>query len=553
MVLTRSARSASLARRRPASTIRGLVEQCVLALGSAGLLLAAFPNFTQWWLAWCALVPWLVLLRRCRGWMAFAWSYGIGLVFFLASTSWLTHVTVGGWLLLGAYLALFFAAFGWVASHVVGLATVDGAADHGVTASADASLVIVPAAWVAFEFLRSHAFSGFGWNLLAYSQTPWRDILQIAEVTGAWGLSFLIVLVNVGLANLITRGIRMGTRIRHAIVVATCLLLAVWYGTVRIPQLQDGARVRVAVVQGNIPQAQKWDATYQRAIQERYSRLTDIAADSEPDLIVWPETSVPGTLDREPELEDWLLGISRRVRRPLVVGVPLTAPPASSGEFTNSALFVHGAGTSVARYDKLHLVPFGEFVPFARWFPWLRQVLPPIGDFVPGGESTVFTLTGSQGNPLAFGVLICFEDIFPGIARRFVQNGAQLLLNITNDAWFGPTAAAYQHAQATTLRAVELRVPIARAANTGWSGCIDATGAWVGRVSRSTDGKELFVMGTQTCDLILPATQSLYRRWGDWFAGLCLLATVLWVLLQRVAKSYSVASHDDTQKFQNSF
>jgi len=136
----------------------------------------------------------------------------------------------------------------------------------------------------------------------------------------------------------------------------------------------------------------------------------------------------------------------------------------------------------------------------------------------------------TPNSELRFSTLICFEDLFPELARRFVQRGAQLLLVITNDAWFGPTAAAYQHAQASTFRAVELRVPVARAANTGWSGCIDSSGHWIGSV-RGAQGTELFIEGTHTCDLPLGPGESVYRRWGDWFAGLCLVVTVLWNLL----------------------
>ena len=174
-----------------------------------------------------------------------------------------------------------------------------------------------------------------------------------------------------------------------------------------------------------------------------------------------------------------------------------------------------------------------------------RVILPLIGDFSPGHEYTVFTTPvasselrvptrnsqlATRNSQLQFSVLICFEDIFPSLARRFVQEGAQLLLVITNDAWFGPSAAAYQHAQASMFRAVELRVPIARAANTGWSGCIDPAGRRIGSV-RDPQGRELFVEGTYTCDLPLGSGQSLYRRWGDWFAGLCLLVTIIWNFL----------------------
>ena len=215
--------------------------------------------------------------------------------------------------------------------------------------------------------------------------------------------------------------------------------------------------------------------------------------------------------------------------------------PIGSRPRSEATALVSASGALVDRYDKMHLVPLGEFIPFERHAPWLRRILPPIGEFVPGTNYTVFHLgsrlkaQGSREEPaslqpsassleLPFSVLICFEDLFPDLARRFVQRGARLLFVITNDAWFGPTAAAHQHLQASVFRAVELRVPVARAANTGWSGCIDSTGWVVGRV-RDEGGRSLFVPGTHTCDLFLGTARSPYVRWGDWFPLLCLVLT----------------------------
>ena len=185
---------------------------------------------------------------------------------------------------------------------------------------------------------------------------------------------------------------------------------------------------------------------------------------------------------------------------------------------TNSAALVDATGAIVGRYDKMHLVPFGEFVPFESTLPWLRTILPPIGDFVPGRDHTVFELDSR----LRFSVLVCFEDVFPSVARDFVRRGARMLVTITNDAWFGNTAAAYQHAQASTFRAVELGVPMVRAANTGWSGFIDANGRWLKSV-RSAEGQELFVEGVAVCPINPEDSTTWYARWGDWFAWGCVL------------------------------
>jgi len=504
-----------------------------LALTSAALLVLSFPSFNQPWCAWIALAPWLVLLRGCSPRAAFGWSWLIGFLFFLGSIWWLVYVTVVGWFVLCAYLALFFGAFGWIAWRV-----------SSCQLSAVSCQLILPAAWVALEYARSHLLTGFGWNLLAYSQTPWTTVIQIADVAGAWGVSFLIVLVNAALAAALQPRGPHRTRWAGLIFASVSLVAAVGYGMWRIPRMRDSKAVRVALVQGNIPTAVKWDAAFQEEILARYESLTNVAAATRPDLIVWPETAVPGYLGFDEALTQRMLSLSQDAQHPLLVGSPTPVISPEVLSLANSAILID-EGTLAARYDKLHLVPFGEFIPFERTFPWLRNVLPPIGDFIPGHSYTVFQIRNAEfgmrnsysalrtpHSALAFSVLICFEDIFPDLARRFVQEGARLLLVITNDAWFGPTAAAYQHAQASTFRAIELRVPIARAANTGWSGCIDPAGRWIGSV-QDAEHRELFVAGTHTCEVPLSSATSVYRRWGDWFALLCLVATLGWFLGRR--------------------
>lgn len=490
----------------------------VLALSSAVLLIASFPSFNQPWAAWIALVPWLLLLRCVRGRAAFWWSWLVGFLFFLGSIWWLTHVTIVGWIILCAYLAVYFGLFGWLA--------------HRIARDAPrVAIVGVPALWTALEFARSHLLSGFGWNLLAYSQTSWRTVIQLADVTGAWGLSSLIVLVNVAVAAWFDAGQWTGRRMRWSwTLCAACgVLCAVAYGAWRLARVTEpSSAVQIAVVQGNIPQEQKWDEAFAETILAHYEGLTRRAAVGQVDLIVWPETSVPGYFGLEEALTQRVMRLASAVERPLLLGAPYLKYNLQGPQVLNRATLLDASGVPAASYDKLHLVPFGEFVPAERLLPWLRKILPPIGDFTPGTAYTVFHVP-----LLKFSVLICFEDIFPSLARRFVREGAELLVVITNDAWFGPTAAAYQHAQASAFRAVELRVPVVRAANTGWSGCIDATGAWGERV-RAGDGRELFVEGLATCRVTLSTASSLYRRWGDWFAWLCVALVMLNIVMLNI-------------------
>jgi len=452
-------------------------------------------------------------------------------------------VTVIGWIILSAYLALFFGAFG--------VFTRTG----GFPIASVYQLLSVPAIWVSLEWIRSHILSGLGWNLLAYSQASWLPVIQLAEVTGALGISFLIVLVNVAIADLVAARGSGKLVVQHVIVAGITLLAVVSYGFIRLPLVMSDKplnTIRISVVQGNIPQEQKWDPAYREEILNRYDALTQEALDSAPDLIVWPETSVPGYLGLETDLNQRIVTLAQSVKRPIIIGSPMSAMRENRVILTNSAVLVRADGSIGSRYDKVHLVPYGEFIPFETMMPWLRSILPPIGSFTPGREYTVFSTPirnselgirniHSQSpipNPqLKFSVLICFEDIFPELARRFVNNGAKMLLNITNDAWFGPTAAAYQHAQASTFRAVELRVPVIRAANTGWSGCIDLTGRWTGSVRDPKSRSELFVAGIHTCEVQFGTPNSPYKQWGDWFAGLCLLVTVGWLSMQLLVRS----------------
>jgi len=501
-----------------------IIRPLLLAAASAALQWAAFPPLGWWPLAWIALVPWLLLLRHCTLRSAFWWSALIGFAFFLASIHWLIYVTLPGWIILCAVMGVFTGLFGMLACTI---GSPDGRQGLSLL-TARVALLLLPAAWVAVEYVRSYIFTGFGWNLLAYSQTPWRLPLQVADTLGAWGVSFLIVMVNVAMASLLVRDVPWGARTRHLALAAAALLAAGGYGAWRIPQARAGALLRVAVVQGNIPQDRKWNEEYQGFILDRYAALTQVAKATEPHLVVWPETSVPGYLDIDEDITQRIIAIAKALGRPMLVGTPRPTLVDARVLLRNTAVLLDGQGRILTKHDKLHLVPFGEFVPFDDALPWLRRMLPEIGRFTSGTEPTVFTAPGTAAR---FGVLICFEDVFPALARRFVQRGAQALLVITNDAWFGPTAAAIQHAQASTLRAVELRVPIARAANTGWSGCIDASGAWLGQVEQL--GRPLFVDGTYTCDLPAGPGGSLYRLWGDWFAVLCLATTAGWALLQR--------------------
>lgn len=484
-------------------------------------------------------------LERATPRRAFLLSTLTGFLFFLGTVGWVGHVTLPGMLVLAAYLALYFGVWGWIAHKALRKIGVRKEGS-GVKVSLPSlvsrllAFLSIPAAWVALEFVRSFLLSGFGWNLLAHTQWNWIRLIQIADVTGVWGVSFLVVWVNVAAWKTISDRpreevhrtdeaiskrllhSRFGFASRSLTMTLICFVPVLSYGTFQLRQLKatrspPAQTFKVALAQGNIPQTQKWDTAFQEAIWKRYEQLTAEAAAGRPDLIVWPETAVPGFLE-DAGVRDRLGAIVQGAGTSLLVGVPTQSP---EGLF-NSAVLLAPDGRQIRRYNKIHLVPFGEFIPFKPVLGWLENFVL-IGDFSAGREYTVF----SPDFPIRpFSVLICFEDIFPGISRRFVQAGADGLLVLTNDGWFGRSAASLQHLQCSVFRAVEGRVWVGRAANTGWTGFVDPAGRRQpppGQIARFNAG---IAMGYLPAVSPLP---SAYVRWGDWFPWFC-LGLAAWAL-----------------------
>lgn len=448
------------------------------------------------------------------------------------------HVSIPGFVLVVAYLALYFAAFGLVCADFL-----NPRGELGITLYHNnlKTLLFIPASWVAFEWLRGViVFGGLPWSLVAYSQ--WRNlpVIQIADLTGAYGVSFFVLFVNVGLFKLMQSfrlrpsgampeqvDYRKKSLISLVVVIALACALVGGYGTVKLAFVSkaDAAvsnkRLRISLLQGNIPQDQKWDARIKGIIFEKYKRLTFMSAIEKSDLIVWPETSFPGYLEDEPVMAAHLRSMIRQSHTEVLVGAPTYGDLDEGVRFFNSAVHYGADGEEKQRYNKIHLVPFGEYIPFGSVLGFIRHFIR-IGDFTPGREKTVFTVDTRYQKPnskVRFSALVCFEDIFPGLVRGFVRNGAELLVNVTNDAWFGRTSAPYQHAAASVFRAVENRVPVVRATNTGYSCFISPEGEVLAHVEDK--GETIFVTGRKAHDVIVRKPGSLYTRFGDWFVFLC--------------------------------
>ncbi len=503
----------------------------ILLAALSGLLLSgAFPKIGLDWLAWFALVPLLVAIANLSVKQSFRIGFITGLVHYLSLLYWVVpvmrtygylplYLSVVILLLFAAVLAFFPAVFSMTLAAI------------GITPLR--CLITMPLLWVALEYIRTFIFTGFPWALLGHSQYLRHHLIQIAELFGAYGVSFLIVLGNTAVFLVITyisrktwhsRPVSKPLVIGASVIFAAGFLLTWIYGTWRIKAtdhlIAAAPTARVAVIQGNIDQSLKWDPVFQDATIKTYHRLSLAAKSENPDLIVWPESATPFFLfyDKRPT-ENVLAGI-QQADIDYLVGSPSFMRQDERVAYYNSAYLISPGTKNISKYDKAHLVPYGEYVPFKRWLPFLGKVVAQVGDFRPGSPGK--TLPWKEK---ALGVQICYEIIFPGLSRAMAKNGAVLLINITNDAWFGTTSGPYQHFSMTIFRAVENRRALARAANTGISGFIDP----VGRILASTP---LLAETAVTQTLPLIHKKTVYTRFGDLMALACLAGTMFVILFE---------------------
>ena len=517
-----------------------------LATLSGILLFLSFPRFDLWPLAWVALVPLLTAISPLprsspskHPWrQAFCCGWWTGTIYFLGCIYWVTHsmtrygdlplpVSFFLMLLLVIYLGVFIGFFALSTRAVQAF-------------SPGLQIVAVPALWVALEWIRGHLLTGLPWALMGYSQFRFVPLIQIADTTGVYGVSYLVVMANVLMAQLIrawpARGSRWSSSLRPlgvpilltAGLTTACLL----YGFLKLAPSPPADRIlQVALIQGNIEQDQKWDPVRRQETLKIYQSLTaqahalartQNARRPALDLVVWPETATPFYFEREPQYREVLMELTRTHGVPLLFGSPAVEweadHPGTTASLFNSAYLIQPPGSITARYDKMHLVPFGEYVPFPRMLSFVHKLVEGIGDFKPGQDFTVMQIPQAR-----LSVVICFEVIFPGLVRQFVKEGAELMVTLTNDAWFGRTSAPYQHFSMVVFRAVENRVPFLRAANTGITGQIDASG----RVIEQTG---LFMRTGLLQTVRLSKNPTFYTHYGDVFALLCVIIAPVLIL-----------------------
>lgn len=485
-------------------------KDILLSLFSAVLIILSFPDFDLEFLAWFAFVPLFYAIDGKTRLRAFFLGYVTGLISYLGILYWIivaVHtygnipLILSGFvlLLLVGYLSLFTGTFAFL-TRVVSLSS-------GIQ-----TILIFPILWTALEYLRSFFLTGFPWANLGYSQYLNLPFIQMADITGPYGPSFVILLVNATLFWVVRQWINRTFPVREVVVSLLVLLISMIYGYTRMrtidQQMLQQPSLKVALTQGNIDQSIKWDESFQKETLKIYERLSLKVAEQHPDLIIWPETATPFFFQQAKEYQPMLLDIPNKTNAYLLFGSPSFKVERGKVNHYNSAYLASPSKEIIGRYDKIHLVPYGEYVPLGEILP-LGSLGEGIGNFKSGKE--IYNFSIPQGK---FGVLICFEIIFPDLCRRFVKQGADFLVTITNDAWFGRTSAPYQHFTIAVFRAVENRVFIARAANTGITGFIDPRGKILQQAG-------IFTEEAMNGTIHLSKKKTFYTLYGDLFAWVC--------------------------------
>jgi apolipoprotein N-acyltransferase len=451
---------------------------------------------------------------------AFLLGLTTGVIYFSGTLYWITRVMVvhGGlqpWVavlvnaLLIAYLALFPGLFAVVVRRI--------AARFGPPA-----LMAAPLVWVATELGRTHVFGGFPWVLLGYSQVSVLPIAQLASVFGVYGVSALVSGVSAGLAVF---GLSMGKSPAGAgpharyvpllVPFALVTAVAVW-GSARVAAAdwtRAGQPLRVGLVQGNVDQAQKWDPARAMAIFGDYLRMTRQAIAGGAQVVIWPESSTPFFFEEDRPGAEQVRAIARQAGVPILLGSDQVdhGPPE---KYYNSAFLVRADGTTAAAYRKIHLVPFGEYVPLRKLLFFAAPLVEVVSEFSPGDSAVLLPVNGHLVS-----TAICYEIVYPALVRTFVAGGSELLTTITNDAWFGRTSAPYQHFAQASMRAIENGRYLVRSANTGISGVVDPYGRVVAR-------SRIFEQAVILSQARFLQTSTFYARHGDVFAYASVVVSV---------------------------
>ena len=530
------------------------------AICSGLLYTGCFAPFNFTWLCWIALTPLIAAIWFSEAGSRHRWlrnlllGYVAGLTFFWTAFSWLTTVTIPGWFVLAFYMAIYFAIWAWFCGllqprekrresrstkwdRMLAQARSGAAPSQSRWIKSTNNLLLaflVAAAWVTQEWFRGWVFSGFGWNGLGVALHGNWPLIQIAEFTGVAGLSFMVAFANVIAVTTVRRLVlEVSTRTvrpHFDLTLTLATIVGVLTFGLRATQVSPPTKpLRVAAVQSNVPQNQKFDPQFTRKIFDQFRRLSEIALRSTPppDLLIWPESSMPGPVLGDRESYQFVMDLAASAETDILLGTI----DEENGDVYNAALLVSDGGEQVQVYRKLHLVPFGEYVPGRHSVPLLARIVGEQvpGDFKAGKNHTVFELTNRD---VKVAPLICFEDTVGELTRRFVlpsetNPGANLLADITNDGWFLHSAASHQHLANAIFRCVETRRPMIRAANTGVTCFVNEFGRVTQKLQDDTGST--FTEGVLTGEVKIPTENELtfYTRHGELFAKLCAVLSAI--------------------------
>lgn len=491
------------------------------------------------WLPWVALAPlcwalWILPLPdspKLRARKVFLLGWTSGSISFLISLQWITTVTGLGWVLLSLVVGLYHGLWGVFAGMLLRpLGETNDPTKAWLGNGRNLLVALLAAAgWVALEWLRGTLFSGFGWNALGVALRNSIPLIQITSITGTAGLTFLCVLGSAITAitmERLYREIRAGRTRPHIDFFAVIFLVVLLFGygvkKITAPS-RPSLHLKISGIQGNVPVSDYWNDKSDARIMENYLGQSRKALAADPDLIVWPEAATPRPLLLDEIIYNQVKELAGGTRADFLIGsVHYEQDP--RGDY-NSAILLTGHGASAQIYNKVHLVPFGEYVPFRHSFPlfsWIVGNKVPY-DFDPGKGPALLELSVK---PIKLGPLVCFEDTLGDLTRRSAKLGAQLLMTITNDGWFEHSAATRQHLANAQLRTAETGLPMVRVADTGISCVVDGFGR-IRQELRGADG-DTFIQGILQADILVPRdpVPTFYTRHGDLFALTCLALTL---------------------------
>lgn len=496
---------------------------------SGMLLFLSFPKFGIHLTAWIALVPIFYALGRAGGIRdALKLSFAAGMIFNIGIMYWVGIVVVKY-----GYLPVYMGVLSVAAmsAALAGYFSLFGAGVYWLKRAGIPEFISAAPLWVVVEFAKSNLFTGFPWENLGYSQIGNLSLIQTADIFGVYGISFIIVLVN-ALAH---RAVEYAPGWRKAAIpIALCAIIiitAMLYGQWRLQDITSAVSgstgMKTTIVQGNIDQSIKWNEKFERESLNTFLELSAGEPGTDPGLIIWPETTTPFFFQDMDDKHRDIVSLARSRNDYLILGSPSYETKSGRTHHMNSAFAVSNSGMIVGRYDKIHLVPFGEYIPLRYIFPFMGQLLPGMSDFISGNGIHPLQLGDKK-----VGVLICYESIFPEISREYKKSGVQLLVNITNDAWFGRSSAPYQHMSMAVFRAVENRMFLARSANTGISAVIDPCG----RVAASTN---LFEPAKLEASVGFFDIKTFYSQFGNWPVPLSFaILAAAWITI-RIRKKLS--------------